>query len=289
MEGSFLFSEVFMCVNRNYKSTVFSDLFSDKEVLRELYSAIEGISIPPDIPIEINTLSNALIKGKLNDVSFLIDNRLVVLVEHQSTVNHNMPLRLLEYIADIYKTITDHKMMYNEKLIKIPKPEFIVLYNGKDSYPERAELRLSKAFKSVEGLKVSDDHIPLELVVQVYNINHGQNPRILKKCSTLDGYSTFIAKINENTLKNPLEKSVKDAIKYCIEHNILKEYLEKRGLEVINMLYYEYDQEVALEVRYEEGREDREEEIARNLKEMGVSPEKIQLATGLPLDKIEKL
>jgi hypothetical protein len=94
-----------MNVNKKHKSTVFADLFSDKEILRELYSAIGGVSIPPETPIEVNTLSDALYKGRLNDVSFLIDNRLVVLVEHQSTINHNMPLRLLEYVADIYKSI----------------------------------------------------------------------------------------------------------------------------------------------------------------------------------------
>ncbi|MCL2802017.1 MAG: hypothetical protein FWD28_09700, partial [Treponema sp.] len=74
-----------MKANQKYKDSVFSALFNDPDVLRELYSAIEGITIPPDTPISINTLSNVLIKGLVNDVSFTIDNRLVVLIEHQST------------------------------------------------------------------------------------------------------------------------------------------------------------------------------------------------------------
>jgi len=43
-------------VNRNNKNSMFSSLFSNPDTLRELYSAIEGIPIPPDIPIEINTV-----------------------------------------------------------------------------------------------------------------------------------------------------------------------------------------------------------------------------------------
>ncbi|MDR2964908.1 MAG: hypothetical protein LBU88_03950, partial [Treponema sp.] len=60
-----------MNVNKNHKSSVFSLLFGNPDVLRELYSAIEGVDLPPDIPIDINTLSNVLYKGKINDLSFL--------------------------------------------------------------------------------------------------------------------------------------------------------------------------------------------------------------------------
>ena len=34
-----------------------------------------------------------------------MDDRLIVLVEHQSTINENMPLRLLEYVSRIYEQI----------------------------------------------------------------------------------------------------------------------------------------------------------------------------------------
>jgi hypothetical protein len=122
-------------VNRNHKNSVFSSLFSTPDVLRELYSAIEGISIPLDIPIDINTLTDILYKGRINDISFLIDNRLVVLIEHQSTINDNIPLRLLMYIARIYEKIVKRKKLYQAKLEKIPRPEFIVLYNGEKNTP----------------------------------------------------------------------------------------------------------------------------------------------------------
>jgi hypothetical protein len=41
----------------------------------------------------------------MNDISFEIGDKLVVLIEHQSTINPNMPLRLLLYIGRVYEKI----------------------------------------------------------------------------------------------------------------------------------------------------------------------------------------
>ena len=49
-----------MFVNRQYKDSIFSLLFSDPDVLRRLYCAIEGVELPPDTPVVINTLENVL-------------------------------------------------------------------------------------------------------------------------------------------------------------------------------------------------------------------------------------
>jgi hypothetical protein len=280
-------------VNRKHKASMFSSLFGNPDKLRELYSAIKGIPIPPDIPIDINTLSGVLYKDKENDLSFLIDNCLVVLIEHQSTINNNIPLRLLIYIAYVYKKIVNMKNVYQTKLEKIPMPEFIVLYNGIDKYPDHVELKLSDAFKRIKGLK-SADSIPIELKVKVYNINRGHNSEILKKCETLDNYSFFIDKIRENQKKGfTLEKSFKDAIEYCIKNNILKEYLEAHGSEAFNMIFTEWNWDTALEVAREEGREDGREEgieyTARNALSKGIPFQTVQEITGLSLEKISAL
>jgi predicted transposase/invertase (TIGR01784 family) len=281
-------------VNRNHKDSVFSFLFSNPDILRELYSAIEGITLPPDIPVDINTLTDVLYKDRINDVSFTINNRLVVLIEHQSTINNNIPLRLLIYIAKIYEKIVNRKKLYQTKLEKIPFPEFIVLYNGSRKYPEHTELKLSDAFKGVKGLKLPDAGIPLELTAQVYNINHGHNSEIMKKCKTLDSYSIFIEKIREYKKRNKiLEKAVRQAVKYCTENNILKKFLEEHGSEVFNMLLTEWNWDEALEVAREEGREDGLEEekliIAKNLLAKGSMPEFVHEVTGLSLEEINEI
>jgi predicted transposase/invertase (TIGR01784 family) len=292
-------------VNRNNKDSMFSSLFSNPEILRELYSAIEGIPIPPDIPIEINTLSGVLFINKVNDISFLIDNRLVVLIEHQSTISENLPLRMLEYTGRIYEKIVDLEKKYQKKIIKIPRPEFIVLYNGIEDYPDYSELKLSKAFMDVKGLKLKGlDKIPLELIAQVYNINHGHNPEILKSCETLANYSKFVDKLQEFQKRGiKLEESIKPVIEYCIENNILKKYLQEYGSEVINMIFgdgeYDRDMDIAvnrreawedgLEEGMEKGREVGLEFTARNALAKGISVQTVQEITGLPLDRINEI
>jgi hypothetical protein len=47
-------------------------------------------------------LEDALFRNKINDLSFEIAKKLVVILEHQATINPNMPLRLLSYIARLY-------------------------------------------------------------------------------------------------------------------------------------------------------------------------------------------
>ena len=286
-------------VNKRHKNSVFSALFSNPETLRELYSAIEGIDIPPDAVININTLSDALFMKQINDVSFTINDRIVVLIEHQSTINENVPLRLLMYIGRIYEKIIDRKKLYKQKVYKIPTPEFIVLYNGADPCPDHQKLRLSTAFKNVDELKLSENGaFPLELTVQVYNINHGHNPRIQERSETLNEYSVFMDKVNEYKRKLPLDEAIITAIKYCLERNILKQFLMMYGAtEVINMLFEEPTIEEIIEVRVEERVEERLEEraakeklvIARNLINEGSTPDFIQKITGLDLETIQGL
>jgi predicted transposase/invertase (TIGR01784 family) len=283
-------------VNKEYKDSVFSLLFSNPNVLRELYSAIEGVDLPPDIPIDINTLSGVITQKQINDISFTIDNRLVVLIEHQSTINNNMPLRILIYISRVYEEIIDHRKTYQTKLEKIPRPEFIVLYNGNAPYPDHKELRLSEAFKDAVDLKLVEENaeFPLELVVQVYNINRGHNEEILKRCEALDNYSFFMDKIREFQKMNlKLAKAVPHAIKYCIDNDKLKDFLETHGSEVHNMLMGEYNEEEHMEVVREEALEEGIERgmttAARNALAQGIPTETIQKITGLDMQVIEAM
>lgn len=79
--------------------------------------------------------------------------------------NENIPLRFLLYIAREYEKILNNKNMYKTKLVKIPKPEFIVLYNVESKYSKNSKVYLSDAF----GVK---ENLNLELVVKVININY---------------------------------------------------------------------------------------------------------------------
>ena len=91
----------------------------------ELYNALSGSNYTPEIKIEINTLQGVLFLDAMNDISFTLDDKIVILIEHQSTICENVPLRLLSYIAKVYEKLTDKKAVYRQKLVKIPRPELI--------------------------------------------------------------------------------------------------------------------------------------------------------------------
>ena len=229
--------------NRKYKSSVFTSLFSDKKRLLELYNAIEGTKYKDPNLIDINTLEDAIFMDRINDLSFTIDNKLVVLIEHQSTINDNMPLRFLIYISRVYEQIIDNKAIYKQDLIEIPTPEFIVLYNGAAKFPKTKTLKLSKAFK------IKNKPIFLDLSVKVININKGQSPELEKRSKSLSGYAELVDKAREF---GENKEAIAKAVKYCISHGILLDYLKEHGSEVVNMIFTEWNWDDAKAVWQEE-------------------------------------
>ena len=137
-----------MGANTKYKDSVFSCLFSDPGVLRNLYCALEGVTLPSDVPVTINTLKDVLFMDRVNDISFEIGGKLVILIEHQSSLNPNMALRLLIYAARVYEKITAGKKIYASQRVPLPRPEFFVLYNGTAAYPDETTMKLSEAYES---------------------------------------------------------------------------------------------------------------------------------------------
>ena len=288
----------------NFKDSVFTTLFNNPDLLRELYCALEGVSLPKDAPVTINTLENALVMGIYNDISFEIAGKLVILIEHQSSIGGSLALRFLIYISEIYERMIKDKNIYSEKSVSIPWPEFFVLYNGQKEYPsDNFVIRLSDLFEKPQDLGLPEKvHPLLELEVKVININEGRNEEIVRRCSKLQEYSVFMARIYEyKEMYGSLEKAVKNAVKYCKEYGILDEYLSVHGAEVENMLYTEFNIDVAKKVWWEDGWEDGhiqghaqgcEEErktIARNLLVKGSSLEFVHEITGLSLEEINNL
>ena len=274
-------------------------LFDDPDLLRELYCALEGVNVPPDAPVSINTLENVLFMEFNNDISFEIDGKLIVLIEHQSTINPNMALRLLMYIGRVYEKIVEGRNIYSSKRLFIPLPEFFVLYNGTDPFPDKQTVRLSDMFENQSSFGLQKEtESALELVVRVININEGKNTQIVRRCRKLAEYSAFIAKVREfEPESGSKEEAIKKAIKYCQKHDILKEFLEQHAAEVLSMLMTEWNMDDALAVRFEEGIEEGMEKgheaatvaIAKNALESGSSLDFVQKITGLDMDAIKSI
>lgn len=234
--------------NREYKDSIFVDLLTSQKVnMIEVYNALDHASLSKDTPIEYINIENSLYTTMKNDVACLIKDKIIVLLEHQSTINENMPLRCLLYVSRLYEKIIKPEYRYFTRLVKIPTPKFYVLYNGKEAYPEKKTLYLSDAF-------IEDDKkISLELEVEVININQGQNEQLLKSCKVLNQYSQFIFYAKTYSEEKGIE-GFKEAIDYCIKNNILREYLKIRRHEVYNFLVAEYDYDLDMKMKGEENR-----------------------------------
>ena len=292
--------------NRRYKDSIFVDLFSTDERAKEnflsLYNALHGTNLDLSTELTPLKLEQALYTKLSNDVSCLIDNKIIVLAEHQSTINENMPLRCLQYIARLYEQIQKPRAKYYRTLQKIPTPEFYIFYNGIEKYPPHTTLKLSDAYT------IQPNYVPLELTVQVLNINQDKSHHILTECKPLEEYSLFVKAVRRHTALDR-EHGFENAIKECIRNNILKEYLQRKSREVINMLLAEYDYDTDIAVQREEsfdlghergliegeargkslGLAEGKLETARNLRTMGLSIEDIAKATGLTVQEVEQL
>ena len=167
-------------------------------------------------------------------------------MEHQSSINGNLPLRDLLYMSTVLKRMIDTKQLYREKTVRIPRPAFIVLYNGPEDLPEYQELRLSDAYL---GDKEEREEDALQLIVRVYNINSEKNAEILKKCETLRQYSRFVEIVRSyGHIDQLTSAAMVQIMAQCQEENVLTEFMEHYGTELIEMLFKELTREEDLEI-----------------------------------------
>jgi hypothetical protein len=106
--------------NREYKDGLFVAFMSeDKQRLIEVYNAVRDAHVPTDASVEVNTLDDVLYHGINNDLSFTLDGNLVVLIEDQATINMNMPIRLLMYVARLYEKLLPLRAAYMGKTVGV--------------------------------------------------------------------------------------------------------------------------------------------------------------------------
>lgn len=241
--------------NRKYKDRLFQRVFRDKKDLLELYNAINGTSYDNPDELEITTLEDVIFMSMKNDKSFIISSTMN-LYEHQSTVNPNMPIRGLLYFAQLYdEYIKIHDLdVYGRKLVKLPTPQYIVFYNGKEKLPDDHTLLLSDAFECDSS--TNDMEPALECKARVLNVNDGHNAKIMNKCKRLMHYSQFIAIINRNIDAGmSTAHAIDEAISYCIENDILTDILMKNRSEVRHMLLTEFNEKKFAKTMWKEGHE----------------------------------
>ena len=268
-------------INRKYKDSVFTDLFGSdrdgKKNFLELYNGLSGSDYRlEEVTLERKIIEQSLYKTYNNDVSWEIDGKLIVLVEHQSTINENMPFRCLEYVTRIYEGIFPQKKRYAENVFKIPNPDFYVVYVGKKDLPQEQELRLSDAF-------YKKDSSSLELIVKVRNCTNSQMLPIAKDCDILKQYCQFIEIVERTFNKRFPKRSFKKAIDTAISQGILSDYLDRKSREVTNMLCAKYDYKMDIAVKQEEAFE---RGVNKGAQQKAIEAARNMIAKNYPIDDI---
>lgn len=216
---------------RTAKDTVFTSLFRDKEYLLQLYQVLH----PEDRKtkqedLTIVTLENIMAGGIYNDLGFQLKEKLIFLIEAQSTWTMNILVRVLMYLAKsyqdyIYRTAQD---IYGSKKVTLPKPEIYVIYTG--SRKKRPE-SISFAEEFFSGQECCLD-------IKINMIYDG------KKGDIINQYVTFTKIFDEQVKKYGLvEEAVRETIRICRDRNILKKYLEGRESEVVDIMFTLFSQE----------------------------------------------
>ena len=232
----------------NYRDSLFRKYFEHPDKLAALHELLTGIPTAEQ-NVEIKTLKSVLFNRLKNDISFKVGDRFIVLFEHQSTINPNMPARMLLYSAMLYRKMLSKESIYSKKLIPLPAPEFYVLYNGKDPWKDNSKLYLSSAF--------AENQHNLELVVTVRNIRYNKDNELLQKYKPLHDYSFFVYDVEKRVASgDSLANAIRSATDYCINHNIMRDYLSANYEEVFEMMSLKWNEKDAKKYWQKEAREE---------------------------------
>ena len=229
------------------------------------------------------TIENILINGLYNDLGFMVGNRLVILIEAQSTWSVNIIIRVLLYLAQTYHDYLAQtkQPLYTSKQVQIPEPELYVIYTG-DRQERPVEISLSKEF--FDGRECAVD-------VKVKMIYDGAVSEETGEGDIINQYVIFTKVCNEQVkLYGRTKKAILETIRICKDRNVLKEYLESREKEVVDIMMVLYDQEEAIQMYGESERYDEKVETATRMIADGDLPiDKIAKYSGLTLEKVIEL
>ena len=190
-----------------------------------------------------------------------------------------------EYFSETRQNI------YNSKKLRMPKPEVYVIYTG-DRKTRPEQISFTEEF--FDGKETCLD-------LKVKMIYDGREGDIISQ------YVAFTKVCNEQVKAyGRTRKAIRETIRICKDKNVLKEYLESREQEVLDMLMELYDQEEVMRSyleseRYEAAQEAAQEaakkaenatkiETAKRLLRMGkLSIEEVAAGSGLTVKEVEEL
>ena len=232
---------------RNAKDSVFVDLFSDESYVLRLYKDLHPEDKDAKIEdIEIRTLESTFVNTRYNDLGFVVRDRLVLLVEAQSSWSENIPLRMFFYVSATCRRYIDDFGLdeHDSAALKLPPIECYVVYSGPKDVPKKLSLK-EMCFDGLGSL---------DLEVTVLNAIDG----------TIYGEYIGFCKVFDDQRKiyGRNVRCVQETIRICVEKGYLADYLTAHKNEVITMVQRLFDEEVQRE-RYNKSLEKRLEKEFR--------------------------
>ena len=202
------------------------------------------------------TIENVLTDNLYNDLGFILNNKLMILIEAQSTWTMNILVRVLLYLAQSYHEYFQRTSQnyYKSKKVKMPKPELYVIFTGnKGRKPD-------KVFLSREFFQ--GEEIDIEVKAKV--IYEGNTDDIINQ------YIVFCKVFDEQTKQHGMkQKAIMETIRICKDRNVLREYLLDREKEVVTIMMSLFDEEQIMKSFIKSERHDEARETAERLIKKG--------------------
>ncbi len=277
---------------KTVKDSVFTSLFREKKYLLQLYRSLhpEDTETTEEELTDI-TIKNILVDGIYNDLGFIAADRLMILVEAQSTWTMNIVVRAFLYLAKSWQDYIDKENMdlYGSKKVKLPKPELYVIFTG-----ERTDkpdvISLTDEFFPGEGRFVD---IRTEMIYGDDAWRELESEEE-KRYDIISQYILF-SKIydRQRKLYGRTRKTVTETIRICESRDVLKEYLKSRKKEVVDIMMTLFDEERILQIhvdnKIKENTEKVKKDMVKQMLKAGYSVEEIAKIVGLQEEEIRHI
>lgn len=286
-------------IKMKVKDSLFTHMFGDesKEYLLQLYRALHPEDIATDESgLDIISIENVFTNDIYNDLGFIVNGKLITLVEAQSTWSSNIIFRLFLYLAKSYQNyVYSDKMLkaklYGGEALILPKAELYVIYAG------------TKGRKSTK-LSLKEEFFDDESAIDVKaNVIYADDERD----DIIGEYLAFCTILKEQlrVYNKDKEAAVRATIKICIEQGKLSKYLSEHRKEVEEYMlaimsseeayesYGDYRELLGEEKGVEKGiaqgvEKERLESIKNIMRSFKVTAEKAMESLGIPEGEYEK-
>lgn len=250
-------------VNPKVKDRLFHKIYECEEYLNELAHFLLGVEVDE---VKLSNVEPIIFGNKENDLAFLCNDSLYIMMEEQSYDCANIAYRILEYIvAALRSTVESEKLLYGEKLVRFPIPKLYVVNVGlvrNESKLRKTQYDVCLSDSYMETELIKDDSVDLECKVHVYDfrmtyeevllyIEKGEAPdRMSDYHNSLSDYAltanslTYVQRVVNGKTKKRIPKGIKstaDMIQRLKERGIFVDLFSDKGVCDMTMAQFSRD------------------------------------------------